>query len=43
MFAYVFVEKDVSAKTLSRANPATVERQNNNPRTAEENYFIITQ
>ena len=31
MFMYVFIEKDVSAKTLSRANPATVERQNNRP------------
>lgn len=31
MFTYVFIEKDVSAKTLSRANPATVERRNNRP------------
>ena len=42
MFMYVFIEKDVSAKTLSRANPATVERQKNNPRTAEESCFTRT-
>lgn len=34
MFTYVFIEKGVSAKMLSRANPATVERQNNNLQTA---------
>lgn len=36
MFTYVFIEKDVSAKTLSRANPATFERQNNRPQTMAE-------
>lgn len=36
MFTYVFIEKDVSAKTLRRANPATVERQNNRPQTMAE-------
>ncbi len=43
MFMYVFIEKDVSAKTLSRANPATVERQNNRPANNGRNYFTITQ
>ena len=43
MFTYVFIEKDVSAKTLSRANPATVERRNNRPQTADESCFNITQ